>query len=120
MVAPASLVDKLWVLRDEFRRRHPDTKFDGALVAVISREAPYAEIVSVLRAMHEAGFPHPQFAFTRRETYARPMLRGFDAGGGGSGQLKRLRRRRRRDAPRRVARPAGDVHEAIRSRHRAR
>jgi hypothetical protein len=41
VVAPASLVDKLWVLRDEFRRRHPDTKFDGAVVAVISREAPY-------------------------------------------------------------------------------
>jgi len=90
-VAPASLVDKLWVLRDESRRRHPDTKFDGAVVAVISRDTPYGEIVSVLRAIHDAGFPHPQFAFTRRETYARPTLRGFDAGGGGSGALKRLR-----------------------------
>jgi hypothetical protein len=91
VVAPASLVDKLWVLRDEFRRRHPDTKFDGVVVAVISREAPYAEIVSVLRAIHDAGFPHPQFAFTRRETHARPMLRGFDPAGGGSGALKRRR-----------------------------
>jgi hypothetical protein len=91
-VAPGSLVDKLWVLRDEFRRRHPDTMFDGALVAVISREAPYGEIVSVLRAMHDAGFPHPQFAFTRSETCDRPMLRGFGAGSGGSGgALKRLR-----------------------------
>jgi len=91
VVAPDALVDKLWVLRDEFRRRHPDTKFDGAVVAVISREAPYAEIVSVLRAMHDAGFPHPQFAFTRSETYDRPTLRGHGAGGGGSGALKRLR-----------------------------
>jgi hypothetical protein len=92
VVAPDSLVDKLWVLRDEFRRRHPDTKFDGTAVAVISREAPYGEIVSVLRAMHDAGFPHPQFAFTRSEAYDRPTLRGFGAGAGGSGgSLKRLR-----------------------------
>ncbi len=91
VVAPAALVDKLWVLRDEFRRRHPDTKFDGAVVAVISREAPYGEIVAVLRAMHDAGFPHPQFAFTRSETYDRPTLRGYGAGGGSSGALKRLR-----------------------------
>ena len=40
--------------------------------------------------MHDAGFPHPQLAFTRRRP-ARPTLRGFDAAGGGSGALKRLR-----------------------------
>ena len=83
VVAPASLVDKLWVLRDEFGRRHPDTKFDGSVVAVISRDAPYGEIVSVLRAMHDAGFPHPQFAFTRWEICDRPTL--------GRAALKRLR-----------------------------
>lgn len=80
-VAPASLVDKLWVLRDEITRRHPDTKLDGSVVAVISRDASYAEIVSVLRAMHDAGFPHPQFAFTHWEICERPTL----------GTLKRLR-----------------------------
>jgi hypothetical protein len=80
-VAPASLVDKLWVLRDEITRRHPDSKFNGAVVAVISRDAPYGEIVSALRAMHDAGFPHPQFAFTQWEIINRPTL----------GTLKRLR-----------------------------
>jgi hypothetical protein len=81
VVAPASLVDKLWLVRDEFRRRHPDTRFDGAVVAVVSRDAPYGEIVSALRAMHDAGFPHPQFAFTQWEIVKRPAL----------GALKRLR-----------------------------
>ena len=80
-MAPASLVDKLWVLRDEIARRHPDTQFDGSVVAVVSRDAPYGEIVAVLRAMHDAGFPHPQFAFTRWEICDRPTL----------GTLKRLR-----------------------------
>jgi hypothetical protein len=81
VVPPASLVDRLWSLRNELARRQPDTSFSGAVVAVISRDAPYDEIVSALRAMHDAGFLHPQFAFTRWESYSRPKL----------GALKRLR-----------------------------
>jgi hypothetical protein len=81
VVAPSLLVDKLWTLRNELARRHPDRPFTGAVVAVISRDAAYDEVVAVLRAMHDAGFPHPQFAFTHWETTVRPKL----------GRLKRLR-----------------------------
>ena len=80
LLAPDALVDELWKLRNEFVRRHPDRStgdFDGVVVATVSAGAPHHGVVSILRAMHDAGYVHPIFAFKQHETYARPRLGAF-------------------------------------------
>jgi len=79
-IAPDALVDALWKMRGEFTRRHPDgfvRDFEGAVVAVVSAGAPHQRVVSMLRAMHDAGYTYPVFAFRQHETYARPRLGVF-------------------------------------------
>jgi len=79
-IAPGDLVDALWKMRSEFTRRHPDgfvRDFDGAVVAVVSADAAHPRVVSMLRAMHDAGYTYPVFAFRQHETHARPKLGGF-------------------------------------------
>jgi len=79
-IAPDALVDALWKMRGEFTRRHPDgfvRDFEGAVVAVVSAGASHERVVSMLRAMHDAGYTYPVFAFKQHETYARPRLGVF-------------------------------------------
>jgi hypothetical protein len=73
-VAADSLVDRLWQMRQEFAQRHPGEEFDGVVVAVVNRAAPYRAVVSMLRAAHDAGYAHPLFAFTRYESADRPLF----------------------------------------------
>jgi hypothetical protein len=79
-IAADALVDGLWKLRNEFVRRHPDRStgdFDGVVVATVSAGAPHRGVVSILRAMHDAGYVHPIFAFKQHEWYTRPRLGMF-------------------------------------------
>ncbi|HMF41958.1 MAG TPA: hypothetical protein VKQ32_14890 [Polyangia bacterium] len=73
-VAADALVNRLWTMRQEFAQRHPDQEFDGVVVTVVNRDAPYRAVVSMLRAVHDAGYPHPLFTFTRHENVERPVF----------------------------------------------
>jgi len=44
---------------------------------VVSADAAHPRVVSMLRAMHDAGYTYPVFAFRQHETHARPKLGGF-------------------------------------------
>jgi len=47
------------------------------VVATVSAGAPHQGVVSILRAMHDAGYVHPIFAFKQHERYTRPRLGMF-------------------------------------------
>src|SRR5262249_38977556 len=73
-VAADALVDRLWKMRQEQAQRHPEKEFDGVVVAVVDADAPYHAVVSMFRAVHGAGYPHPTVTFTRQETLDRPLF----------------------------------------------
>ena len=71
---PDGIEDTLRVSARNFRWLNPGAEWRGRLLVLAAAQTPTQTLTAYLRAAQRAGFSHPIFIFTKRETLNRPIL----------------------------------------------